>query len=541
MDRTRARSPIYIRQSSTSNSTDSSSPAMSPAYRHVRSGSTGLPNFKRSQNYAAKAAAQRLRQVMDYQPAESDGEDDDLSFDFNLSAQSGGSMGVLAGRGMQSPSPVLGRNHVEQVPAARPTSAGRPSISVKPPSPLVPVSRPLLKPQAPVPPSETPSARWEKRHSVDFGNMISKTTGNQQEASALQDELDMVQEENESILNKLRIAEERCEAAEARARQLEKQVATLAEGVSLEARLLSRKEAALQQREAALRAQTQTKNPRNEEIQMLRQQAAAAREGALSVEEHMQETESEVKSLCLMAQRMILNQEEMEEVVLKRCWLARYWSLSVRHGIHADIAGPKHEYWSSLAPLPFEVVIAAGQRAKDEPWKDDDLERRAEISRDINDLMGEGNIENMLLVEKGMRELASLKVEDAVVLATSQHRRPSLVRVGQSISDQKLPIDGQNLVEAFELSQEEYEDVLFKQAWLTYFWKRAKNHGLEEDIADERLQFWISHSTQTPTSHDVVDVERGLIELRKLSIETQLWEASRKDINPESPNLKQNG
>lgn len=43
------------------------------------------------------------------------------------------------------------------------------------------------------------------------------------------------------------------------------------------------------------------------------------------------------------------------------------------------------------------------------------------------------------------------------------------------------------------------------QAWLTYFWRRAKVHGVEEDIAEERLQFWINRSGQQPTSHDAVD------------------------------------
>lgn len=37
-------------------------------------------------------------------------------------------------------------------------------------------------------------------------------------------------------------------------------------------------------------------------------------------------------------------------------------------GICADIAQSKHEHWSSLAPLPFEVVISAGQKAKEESW-----------------------------------------------------------------------------------------------------------------------------------------------------------------------------
>lgn len=43
------------------------------------------------------------------------------------------------------------------------------------------------------------------------------------------------------------------------------------------------------------------------------------------------------------------------------------------------------------------------------------------------------------------------------------------------------------------------------QAWLTYFWRRAKVHGVEEDIAEDRLHFWISRSATSPTSHDAVD------------------------------------
>lgn len=31
-----------------------------------------------------------------------------------------------------------------------------------------------------------------------------------------------------------------------------------------------------------------------------------------------------------------------------------------------DIAVTKYEHWSSLAPLPFEIVISAGQKAKEE-------------------------------------------------------------------------------------------------------------------------------------------------------------------------------
>ncbi|XP_059292456.1 coiled-coil domain-containing protein SCD2-like isoform X1 [Lycium ferocissimum] len=323
-------------------------------------------------------------------------------------------------------------------------------------------------------------------------------------------QVDMLQEENESLLEKLRLAEERCEEAEARARQLEQQVASLGEGVSMEARLLSRKEAALQQREAALKVAAQNYGGKGDELAALR---------------------TEAESLRTMTRRMILNQEEMEEVVLKRCWLARYWSLCVRYGIHTDIAGAKQEYWSSLAPLSLEVVLEAGQKAKDEKLLYNDPDERETLPRDLNELLGDGNVESMLLVDKGLRELISLKVDGALALAMAQQRRPTALR---ATDDMRLPIEGQSFLEAYELSPEESEDVQFKQAWLTYFWRRAKNHGVEPDIAEERLEFWINQGGQPLTSHDAVHVERGLIELKKLGIETQLWKESRLSVDPEN-------
>ncbi|GFZ02824.1 hypothetical protein Acr_15g0014320 [Actinidia rufa] len=203
-------------------------------------------------------------------------------------------------------------------------------------------------------------------------------------------------------------------------------------------------------------------------------------------------------------------------------------------GIHAEIAAARYEYWSSFAPLPVEIVLAAGQKSKDEnSLVNNDVEEREKVLQDLNQLSGEGNVESMLLVEKGLRELTSLKVEEAVAIIMAQQRRSSITKSGLT-DDLKLPFEGQNFAEAFELSQDESDDVLFKQAWLTYFWRRAKKHGLEPDIAEERLQFWINHSTQSPTSSDAVDAERGLMELRKLGIEAQLWEESRKLIDQDS-------
>lgn len=44
-------------------------------------------------------------------------------------------------------------------------------------------------------------------------------------------------------------------------------------------------------------------------------------------------------------------------------FLGLHYSLA---GIHAEIAKAKYDYWSSFAPLPVEIVLAAGQRAKKE-------------------------------------------------------------------------------------------------------------------------------------------------------------------------------
>ncbi|KAM0982121.1 hypothetical protein ACFX2A_015384 [Malus domestica] len=556
MDRRRPASPGYSRQWSGGSSSAGSSPAMSPAHPHSRlnPSATGISTIKRNQNFAAKAAAQRLAQVMASQSTGDDeDDDDDLGFQF---AQPRHAPSSLTGNGFtngakplpaipvtrpnRSPSPALGRNFVEHTTSVRSTSAGRPSISVRSAAVVPPPSKPSLRTPVAIPPIDPPTRNRDKRQLIylicyrdrfmpDLGQVNPKAPGDEREASALRDELDMLQEDNEIILEKLRLAEEKHVQAEARAKELEKQVANLGEGVSMEAKLLSRKEAALRSREAALLAAKQNKDGKEEEIATLRSEIENLKDGAAAAVEQLREAESEARTLRTKTQRMILTQEEMEEVVLKRCWLARYWGLAVQHGICADIAVSKHEHWSSLAPLPFEVVISAGQKAKEESWgKSGDDPDRSKLARDLTDLTGEGNIESMLSVEMGMRELSSLKVEDAVAIALAKHRRPNSVR--QSILDSKSPGDPK-FMEAFDLSDEEIEDISFKVAWLTYFWRRAKEHGVEDDIADDRLQLWISRSAQTPTCHDAVDVERGLYELRKLGIEQQLWEASRKEID----------
>ncbi|RZC89770.1 hypothetical protein C5167_035767 [Papaver somniferum] len=52
------------------------------------------------------------------------------------------------------------------------------------------------------------------------------------------------------------------------------------------------------------------------------------------------------------------------------------------------------------------------------------------------------------------------------------------------------------LLDLKELSQVECQDVIFKQAWLTHIRRRAKADGVDEDIAEERLQSWMDRTVK---------------------------------------------
>ncbi|XP_025877230.2 coiled-coil domain-containing protein SCD2 isoform X2 [Oryza sativa Japonica Group] len=416
--------------------------------------------------------------------------------------------------------PKLGRNGVDTGAANRPPSTGRSTFA-----PPVGVNiRPL---QAVEMPNGTPRERRAIYPDPTFAQ--STRSRDSHDSSTITEELEMLKDENVNLLEKLGLAEERFRQSEARTRELEKQVANLGDGLSMEVKLMKRREEMLVRKEQEIRKALISKNDKSEEIATLQKQLQSAREKEAAAVQKLQEAESETKYLRTMTHRMILSKEEMEEVVMKRCWLARYWGLAVQYGIYPDISMSKHEYWSSFAPLPFEYVTAAGQRAKDGSLRSgDDLEDTERFVHELTVTAGEGNIETMLSVDKGLQELAFLKVEDAVLIALAHHHRPNVAE----LVDPDIKSSGdEKFTEAFDLSKEEEEDVLFKQAWLVYFWRRAKTHNVEDDIAEERLQMWIDRHGQQPTSHDAVDVDMGIRELRRLGIEQLLWELSRREAN----------
>ncbi|PVH34294.1 hypothetical protein PAHAL_8G188500 [Panicum hallii] len=427
---------------------------------------------------------------------------------------------VVARDRSRSNSPAISRNGADSAAANRPPSTGRSTFA----PPIGVNVKPL---QAVEMPNGTPRDRRAVYPDPTFAQ--STRSRDSHDSSTITEELEMLKDENVNLLEKLGLAEEKLRQSEARTMELEKQVANLGDGLSMEVKLMKRREEMLVRKEQEIRKALISKNGKSEELATLQQQLQSAREEASSAVKKLKEAESETKDLRTMTRRMILSKEEMEEVVMKRCWLARYWGLAVQYGIYPDISTSKHEYWSSLAPLPFEYVTSAGQRAKNgSETGSDGLEEVDKLVHDLTVTAGEGNVETMLAVDKGLQELAFLKVEDAVLFALAQHHRSNVA--GPADPDIKSSGD-EKFTEAFDLSKEEEEDVQFKQAWLIYFWRRAKNHNVEEDIAEERLQMWIDRNDQQPTSHDAVDVEQGLHELRKLGIEQLLWELSRHEVN----------
>ncbi|KAI5022213.1 hypothetical protein ZWY2020_058943 [Hordeum vulgare] len=499
------------------------SPSASPVHtRHTRSGSlggagsasivgrrgAGAAAAAAARNSTARIASQRLARVMGGPGVEDSGsgsEDEEYELSgppIELSA--------TPRRPNRSPSPSIGRYLADQAPVSRPpslTSRYVPGKSV----PMIPSIKQSNRPATSGTGSESSVSvpnRREQRRSVDFGSSMR----GRRSSSSLNDEINTLQVENDSMYDKFE--DDRYDEADIR------QAAVMGDAIEPEVNLFSRKAAALEQRRASMRIASRRGNSAScDEITALRSEAKVAGEMAASVSRRVG-IGSELRSLHATSNRITLSQEEMEEVVLKRCWLARYWKLSVRLGIHSDIAEQKLEHWSSVAPLALEVVLSIGQKARDGTLSDND----------VNDTAGDGNIESMLLVEKGLRELASLKVEDAIMLALAEHRRY------RPLSGPVYPADSHSSPESTELSEDEREDVRFKQAWLTYFWRRAKNHDVEEDIADERLQFWIEQGNHPVTTSDVVEVDRGLHELKKLGIESQLWEATRRAFDDESMN-----
>ena len=132
MDRRRNASPVYARQwSGGSSSTGSSSPAMSPAHPQSRLGptsATGLSTVKRTQNVAAKAAAQRLARVMASQNTTADDGEDDDDLDFRFSAPSPASLSSFSSNSGSNRSASANATAIPPISVARPNRSPSPAV-----------------------------------------------------------------------------------------------------------------------------------------------------------------------------------------------------------------------------------------------------------------------------------------------------------------------------------------------------------------------------------------------------------------------------
>eukprot|EP00271_Cylindrocystis_brebissonii_P007208 TRINITY_DN20470_c0_g1_i1.p1 TRINITY_DN20470_c0_g1~~TRINITY_DN20470_c0_g1_i1.p1 ORF type:complete len:613 (-),score=142.42 TRINITY_DN20470_c0_g1_i1:908-2746(-) len=259
------------------------------------------------------------------------------------------------------------------------------------------------------------------------------------------------------------------------------------------------------------------------------------------------------------SRRLNLSPEEEEELMLKRCWLARYWMLAEEYAVHPELAQEQAAMWHSQAPIPFEVVYSAGQRAKEKEHdsaamgsfgrdsaamgnvgrdsaamgsvgRDSDVgdfalaeeerfeDRTAHSFSAASSVDGEEQLsllttfENLLQVERALRIMSALRVEEQVLLAMAQ-------RKSSTSTYPRSPGKG--------LSEDEAQDIRFKQHWLLYFWWRAKTSGVEVEAARAQLSHWALRCNFEPEPFDVADVEAGLTEMRQRGIEQKLWETSR--------------
>ena len=111
----------------------------------------------------------------------------------------------------------------------------------------------------------------------------------------------------------------------------------------------------------------------------------SAKEEVASAIDQLKEAESETKAFRSMTQRMVLTQEEMvslitalssfcffdmnfnlfttlqEEVVLKRCWLARYWGLAVQYGELPDKSFKRKKF-----QIIFLIILISHLRFENE-------------------------------------------------------------------------------------------------------------------------------------------------------------------------------
>jgi len=133
------------------------------------------------------------------------------------------------------------------------------------------------------------------------------------------------------------------------------------------------------------------------------------------------------------------------------------------------------------------------------------------------------NFRDALQVEICMRHLVAVRAEERVIVALGDARRM------ESIVDASASA---GVIDSNDLSSDEIQEFHFRRAWLRLMWARAREAGIHLGISDDREEHWLA-SMRAMTDENMRDsvqfkrdalaVDKGLKEMRTLSIETRLW------------------
>ena len=376
----------------------------------------------------------------------------------------------------------------------------------------------------------------------------------QQEAEERLRDAERTHKETMSRLREaLEEAEQKAKISAKNVLELQERLHELKEANVSEARVLARKEAQLRRREEEF----------NVEREMLSSQLEAAIYSANMRDsealERDEQAKAEIRAAKVAASKYELNDARRREFSLKAGWCARYLHrmialrlvvvdedvqrdakfLTAAFGVDVN----EEDTSETIVKRVDEVIIAAackpvGSYEVDtsllESNLDDDMDSDQEITSSVapsprtslppsQNATWPRNFRDALQVEICMRHLVAVRAEERVIVALGDARRMESVVDASSIA---------GVSDSNALSADEIQEFHFRRAWLRLMWARAREAGIHLGISDDREEHW-SASMRAMTDENMRDavqfkrdalaVDKGLKEMRTLSIETRLW------------------
>jgi len=396
-----------------------------------------------------------------------------------------------------------------------------------------------------------PQAQEKPSNSTQNEEAIVKA---QQEAVERLREVERTHKETVSRLREaLEEAEQKAKISATNVLELQERLHELKEANVSEARVLARKEAQLRRREDEF----------NVEREMLSSQLEAAIYSANMRDsealERDEQAKAEIRAAKVAASKYELNDARRREFSLKAGWCARYLHrmialrlVVVDEDVQRDakfltaafgVDVSEEDTSETIVKRVDEVIIAAackpvGSYEVDtsllESNLDDDMDSDQEIPSSptpsprtslppSQNATWPRNFRDALQVEICMRHLVAVRAEERVIVALGDARRM------ESIVDTSASA---GVIDSNDLSSDEIQEFHFRRAWLRLMWARAREAGIHLGISDDREEHWLA-SMRAMTDENMRDsvqfkrdalaVDKGLKEMRTLSIETRLW------------------